>query len=238
MANGTDSNLDLITLEILSKIDSFYSTSFNSLMWILSISFVLIGIVVPIILSHIQKKNFNAQLKEVENNFKTYLRNEMKESEAALQNQFTQRIDKEIIEQKEFFKKEREIIEEKYDKANTSAEAFTYCTQARVNYADNEYAAAAESYIISTERYLIVNDFKNFNNMFDNIIISLSLCDKKILIELDEANNEAGLSSITYSYDALLESLKYNNKNGQCSMKITALKKAWDKANDNNEKED
>lgn len=55
------------TLEILSKVNEFYDSSWNKLIFLLVGAFTILGIIVPFIIQHFQSKALKASEKQLEN---------------------------------------------------------------------------------------------------------------------------------------------------------------------------
>ncbi|MET3025920.1 hypothetical protein ABXT06_04530 [Flavobacterium sp. UW10123] len=55
------------TLEILSKVNEFYDSSWNKLLYVLSGAFAVLAIAVPFVIQYIQNKTIKASEKELEN---------------------------------------------------------------------------------------------------------------------------------------------------------------------------
>lgn len=81
------------TLEILSKVNEFYDSSWNKLLFVLSAAFAILAIIVPIAIQYIQNKSIKASEKELENKIIEEIEKARKEIKNELINALNEKIE-------------------------------------------------------------------------------------------------------------------------------------------------
>lgn len=165
MDKTTTSNLDLITLDILAKVEGFYFSAFSILMVFITIMFVVLGIVIPYLLSRQQKKDFEKLLKQT----KEYFDEEMTDRETALNVQINERLSTILKDQKE-------IIKEEAKKANAMMEGATNYILGSNHYTESKYVLSLVHLLCSAGGYIEAEDLSNSKISIEYAELALSQC--------------------------------------------------------------
>ena len=191
----TSQELGVNSLDVLEKVDYFYNSAWNKLVLIGSISFAIVGIVVPLLIQWYQKK----VLVLSENKLKAEIKSE------------TSKIEKRIKEsvQTELEEKIKDY-EKKIESLNASSNAKAFHLQANSSFERGEYQSALADYITASFDYLKADDFSNLQTTLriicDNCLQHLSSEEindikifhgedlDKLLEELDEKDNNGTLT--------------------------------------------
>ncbi|MDD5223877.1 MAG: hypothetical protein PHE84_07790 [bacterium] len=65
--------------DIIQKVDAFYNSSWNHLLYIIIIMFGIVGIVVPLFIQWIQTKNFKEEKEDIKNTLESNITNKLKD---------------------------------------------------------------------------------------------------------------------------------------------------------------
>jgi len=137
-------------IELINKVDSFYNSAWEKLVLIGTLSFAVVGIIVPFVIQWYQKKT----LKLSENLLKKEIENQ------------TLKIKGEIVE--ELSKKVEEKIKEyetKINELNASTNAKAFHLQGNLNREKGYFEQALGDFITASFDYLICNDYQNLQTV-------------------------------------------------------------------------
>ena len=190
-------------IEILDKVNSFYSTAFSQLLTITIAILGFGGVVLPIILQIIQSRSFRVEQKSLENHITNEINERMKGIKAEMEKQFQE--EKEKIN--ESFKSEIEAINKKLAEQTLLARAGTFFLQG-ANYISREnYSQAACDYGYAAEMFLSgkdeINGQRALRSLIENCLPKLNSVSFEIILNLDD------------SIDTLIKTLTEKNENGR-----------------------
>ncbi|MCD6069347.1 MAG: hypothetical protein K0S33_4173 [Bacteroidetes bacterium] len=141
-------------LELLTKVNDFYESAWNKLIIIGTVSFGVIGIIVPIVIQWYQKKT----LKISEELLK-------KDTEAK-----TLKIKSELLKEiNASLEKRLQEFEIKVENITSSAEAKTFHLQGNTNLSQKRTLEALSDYIIASEGYIKCTDYINLQRVLESI---------------------------------------------------------------------
>ena len=132
--------MDQVTIEILDKLNSFYSTGFGNLLLYTGILFALIGVVVPLIIQYIQNRNFRHDALEAKKEAREIV-------ESVAKNLLPELVKSQVTEA---IKKANDSIE--------FAVAGVYFLQGKMQLKDGDHANACISYAWSADHGFAGND--------------------------------------------------------------------------------
>jgi len=162
------------TLEILSKVNEFYDSSWNKLLYVLGSAFAILAIVVPIVIQYIQNKAIEASEKELETKSNLKIDQIKKDLEEELE----KKLDSKILE----FKKDLETKIKKID-ANTNASAFHMqgndCLQ------KENYKEAVRDYCSASTNYQVAGDLVNLKATLSGFLYCVELLNKSDITYLE-----------------------------------------------------
>lgn len=196
------------TLEILEKVDAFYSSSFEALVTLTFSILAFAGILIPILIAYIQ----NRQLK-IEN---TLLSKKLEEEVSKHNAKNEALIKKSIQEEKAQIEKEIESIKVELNKRIAGSEAGLFHIQAN-HELDSYPENAILSFCSSATRYMDSEDELNLQRVLNCII-------KDCLPKINTDHLEDSQDILT-DLDNLLEKLSKNNPNGRYSDIISDIKR-------------
>lgn len=157
--------LDPATLEILSKIDAFYSSSFNHLMWFLTISFVVIGVLVPFIINYLQKRQFKNLIEQSHIEHAAAI----KISEQKILEDYKRELESYYENIKTNIGKTVSTIDNNIRQVQGFAQAATVFIEGKLFFIDGEYYQCVCSYLTSyviTYEYGMFDDKQHIEQLF------------------------------------------------------------------------
>lgn len=149
------------TLDIISKIDSFYNSAWEKLIIVGTLSFAVVGVIVPLIIQWYQKKT----LKVNEDILKNEIRTQIKE----IKDEIIGMIDAKLAEKISEF-------EEKITKINAATTAKTFHLQGN---SQKDSLEALSDYVYAAKYYLICQDYANLQIVL-SIISDVSLVNRSL----------------------------------------------------------
>ena len=156
------------TLEILEKVNQFYSQSFEQLILITIVILTFVGVVLPILIMLYQKRLFKLEQQEIEISIKNNLSIELKTIEDKIRNEYKE---KEL----EFESKILRIEEEIKIQSSKSLGGILH-VQGNGYYLSQKYIRALESFIEASGNHLTAKNesglkrlLAQINTCFDNI---------------------------------------------------------------------
>ena len=149
-------------LDVLDKVNTFYTSSWDRLIITVSIAFGIVGIVMPLIIQWYQKKTLQLS----EDNLKALIISEIENTKEELKSDFSKRLEDVIIT---YDAKIENLIYETYAQA--------YHLQSRINYDSKKYVDAFIDIIDAGSKYLHAQKY-------DQVKAILKAIDEIILIEI------------------------------------------------------
>ncbi len=187
------------TIDLISKIDAFYNSAWEKLIIIGTLSFAVVGIIVPLIIQWYQKKS----LKISEELLKKDFEEQAESIKSEILESFQHVIDKKIEE-----------FESRIARMNASNTAKTFHLQAN-NETDN--AKALGDYLFAAKNYLICDEFSNLQ-----VILSYILSGIMPVLSQEEVND----LPITHNVDLakLLNEIEIKDNNGALTILIRQIR--------------
>lgn len=140
--------------ELVEKVNSFYDTAWNRLILIGSVSFALIGIVLPLLIQWYQKRSINLSETQLRQNIKDSIKEEKNK----------------LIEEMNILIEEKlKIHDDKIKKMEASAEAKAFHIQGNTNTDRNLFSSALGDYIVACENYLRCENYLNLQILLNAI---------------------------------------------------------------------
>ncbi len=194
-------------IELINKVDSFYNSAWDKLILIGSISFAVIGLLVPFIIQWYQKKSLKVS--------EELLKKEMESQSIKLKTEILEDINTTLEERIKNF-------ENTINELNASTTAKTFHLQGNGNLNNKIYTSALVDYFVAAKNYLIGNDYLNLQ-------IVLNLISKDCIPNLSE--EELNDLKITHdcNLDILLNNLNDNDEKGAFSQIIRSIRLALTK---------
>jgi hypothetical protein len=185
-------------IDIINKVDSFYNSAWDKLVIVGSVSFAVIGILVPFVIQWYQKKT----LKISEELLKKDIENQSLKLKTELLADIKIILDERI---KDFEKKIEEL--------NASATAKTFHLQGNSQLGDKDIGGALADFVTAAQNYLICGDYSNLQTV---LRIILENCVPKL------SQEEINDLRITHNcdLDLLLNDLTLKDDNGVFSQVI------------------
>jgi len=150
------------SIDLIYKVDAFYNSAWNKLIYGISILFGLVGIIVPIIIQRYQKKTLKISGELLNKNIETQ----------------TSKIKAEIL------KEINKDFESKTEELNAFIVASTFHLQGNSQIDNKTYSGALSDYIIAATNYIKCNNYINLQIVM-NIILEACLPH----LSLDEIND-------------------------------------------------
>ena len=185
------------SLELINKVDSYYNNCWDKLVIIGSVSFAVVGLIIPFVIQWYQNKT----LKLSEDLLKKEIKIEINKIKEDIIQELNIKVEKKINE-----------YENKINELNASMNAKTFHLQGNLNKEKGYLQFALGDYITAAFDYLLCDDHQNLQTVLNlitqNCIPELSLeeiddlitingSDINLLIEeLDKKNNNGVLTSI------------------------------------------
>jgi len=181
------------SLELLNKLDGFYNNSWSRLLIFVTLSFAIVGIVIPVLIQWYQKK----ELKLSEDRLKAEIKSEMEAVISSIENSFSETINKAKIEINNNAQKEYEIIYDKIQAAGHHVQAIIF--------ADKAPMMTVSEAILATVLHLKVKDYYNATNSLTIVHDYIRLCTKSSI--------EERLTKVNTSFSREMEDIvKYDYK--------------------------
>lgn len=190
------------TIDILNKVDQFYNSAWDKLIIMATISFGIVGILVPIIIQWYQKKS----IKLSEDNLKSEIEKESSKIEERLTEIFDAKLDEKM-----------KVYEEKIEALNAASNAKAFHIQGAGSVEKGDYYAALCDFITASFNHLKAGDYMNLQNCLTVI------CDTCLPHLSREEINDIKISH-EEDLDKLIEFIKEKDLNGALTNQIRNLK--------------
>jgi len=195
-------------LEILSKVNEFYSSAWDKLILFGTVSFAIVGIFVPLIIQWYQKRVLIINEKEFESRVNKKI--------DQIKNEITDELSKKIDEKFKLFDKELEV-------AKQLSVAQSYHIQGNLYAQKDEFYEALKDFISASKHYSYCQDAFNLKRSLENIGFMLDRLKKtdtdnlknvdlvdlvKILDKIDKEQKTNVLLDFTNEIRAKLHNMK------------------------------
>jgi hypothetical protein len=196
------------SIDLLNKVDSFYNSAWDKLILIGTLSFAVVGIVVPFVIQWYQKKT----LKLSEDLLKKEIENQTIKIKEEIIQELNQKLEEKINE-----------YEEKINVLNASTNAKAFHIQGNIQIEKGFHQLALADYVTAAFDYLICDDYQNLQTVLNSISTN---CIAEISIEEIE-----DLKTMTGSdIFSLIEELEKKNNNGALTRIIRDIRMKLQKA--------
>lgn len=189
-------------IELINKVDTFYNSAWDKLVLIGSISFAVIGLLVPFVIQWYQKKSLKIS--------EELLKNEMLNQAAILKGEILEDINNTLADRIKDF-------ENKIDELNASITGKTFHLQGNGHLNDKLYDEALSDYIKSAQNYLLCHDHNNLQTV-------MRLIQKDCIPMLSKEEIDDVKITRDCDLDTLLTQLERHNEKGIFSQVIRDIK--------------
>ncbi len=196
------------SLELINKVDSFYNSAWDKLVLVGTVSFGLIGFIVPLIIQWYQKRT----LKLSEELLKKEIENQTLKLKNEIVKEVTEGMELKILD-----------YESRVSKFNASANARAFHLQGNLTLNDGGFQSALGDYITSSFNYLKCDDYLNLQTVLT--LIADSCIPNLSIEEIDDLKMMTG-----YDLVALIEELEAKDNNGSLTRIIREIKLKYQKA--------
>lgn len=157
------------TLEILSKVNEFYDTSWSKLIWLLTGAFAILGIFIPFIIQNYQKK----KLKLNEEKLEAKVKSEIEEAKRKMSEEISKIIDTKIEQLKKDTEKTHDFFRGLILQLNASQLIDS-----------GKYIDAVQDTITAVDMYIKCNDLLGIRNSLESVEFCLKKLSKDEIINL------------------------------------------------------
>lgn len=136
-------------IDLVQKVDDFYNNAWSKLIFIISISFTIVGVIVPLFIQWLQKRTLKAS--------EDLLKKEIVDKTKAIKEEILTNIKKEVEEKFKLYEKEIEIT-------RASANAKLYLAEGKVKLSMNYYDKALSDFISASENCMKSDNYPSLND--------------------------------------------------------------------------
>lgn len=189
--------------ELINQVNEFYNSAWDKLVIVATVSFAIVGIIVPLLIQWYQKKS----LQSSEDRLKNEINAESNKIKEALE-----------IEMRAFLELETKKFEDKIKKLENKFEAGIFHVQGNNELHRKDYKSAFGSLCIAAMFYVRIDDFQNLRAILDDIDHGdwIQNLEKKDIEELNQSNNcdiekifdEINAKENKGSFKAIVQSIK------------------------------
>jgi hypothetical protein len=178
-------------IDIVNKVDSFYNSAWNKLIIFGSISFGIIGLIVPYIIQIYQKRTLKISEELLKTEIETKIGN--------VKSELLRDVD-------EKFEKHIKLLDKKLDEFKAEASARTFHLQGNVNISKKIYKSAYGDFVFAAKNYIVCKNYANLN------VVLKILLDKCIPnLTFEEINDLKVINKI--SLETVLDKLEDDDEN-------------------------
>lgn len=142
-------------INLINKVDQFYNSAWEKLVIIGTVSFAVIGILVPFVIQWYQKKT----LKSGEELLKIEMQNQLLILKAELLEDISNKLDEKLI-----------TFEKKFEEHNASTTAKAFHLQGNSQIVHERYAGALSDFSIAATRYFVCDEYSNLQVVLSAIL--------------------------------------------------------------------
>ena len=189
-------------IDLINKVDSFYNSAWSKLLIFGSVSFAIVGIILPIAMQLYQNK--------ILKNSELVLKSEIEKQVLKIKEEILEEINKTLNEKTENFEKKFEILK-------ASADAKAHHIQGSLWLTKGMYKESLSDFLTAANYYIESKDYLNLSSVLQNIS---DVCLSKLTLEeIEDTFVECGIT-----IDELTEKLITINDNGIFEVKIKELR--------------
>lgn len=137
-------------IDLINKVDSFYNSAWSKLIIIGTVSFAVVGIIVPFMIQWYQKKTLNIS--------EELLKKDIESQALKIKSEI-------LLDINETLEKRIAIFESKIEELYASTEAKTFHLQGNGQLAKNLITDALSDFIIAASNYIKCNDYRNLQRV-------------------------------------------------------------------------
>jgi len=198
-------------LQILEKVNSFYSSAFSQLLTVTVIIFGFSGVILPIIWQIIQYRSFRTERKTLKSKITT----DISTTTTNLKSEISDQFQKEKEQLGAYLKTEVETMNKILAEKISAAKAGTFYLQGGKNLDKKDYAAAACDFSSAANSFLIGQDERNGLKALEALV-------KVCIPELDSSSFE-NQPDLDAEIEQLLEILASRNDYGRFTDTIKSI---------------
>ena len=198
------------TLEILEKVNAFYSASFDQLLIIVFGVIGFVGVILPLFITYYQSRQINIEKNALENYMKNLMSIELGKEKEILNTA----LEENKLELSKALEKNKEELKEQIQSARGGA----FLIQANAEYDKGNFNSSIKSCIFAISSFIKANDENNLQRTLENLVEkNLPFSDKNIINEIPGIEEKCNL---------ICEKLSSLNENGRYTGEIERLKSA------------
>jgi len=179
------------TLEILEKVNAFYSTSFEQLLVVVFGAIGLVGVIIPLLITYYQSRQFNIEKKSLENyidSMKLDLMTSVKEEVTTELEKEKKLLNRALEENKEELSKSLESNKAELKKQINIAKGGAFLIQANNQHDKNNFEDAIESSLDAIDNFIEAKDENNLQRVLRSLTETLlPKVNKNILISYPDS---------------------------------------------------
>ncbi|MEX0335806.1 hypothetical protein [Vibrio tubiashii] len=206
--------MEKFSLELLEKVNSFYSTSFNQLITLTISLIAFVGVFVPLLFAYYQNRKSKLEVEALESK----IEQKLEEAKVELLDQIKEEISSGL-----------ESLSKDNEKTMFSLSSAIYHIQANSSLKSGKYKNAANSIAAAIDYAIQAGDELNLGRQ-------LNILTNKVLPNLNAAE-EPNIEGLEATIDTIVDNLSCLNENGRYTDVVRNLRKATNKAKERIEKE-
>lgn len=166
---------NLNEVDIVQKIDAFYNNAWNKLIFIITVGFTIVGVIIPLFIQWLQKKTLKTS--------EELLKKEIETRTIEIEKNITTKLLQSIEEKFKAYEKEIKIT-------RATGKAKTSFAEGKYNLEKNDYDRALGDFIISAYACIESDDHKTLQDIVKNILDNcLPFLSKEEIEDLKIAKN-------------------------------------------------
>ncbi len=201
-------------LQILERLNHFYSDSFTQLITLFGILCGVVGFIFPILLWMVQKRLFKAENKEIKNAIQKELREEY--------DQEVKKISDEYLKREKKYEEKIAEMERKLNQEIEKVNAGVYHVQGNILLESRRFLSAFLSFVKAGNGNIAGNDEMNLKKIMKSINKICLPRIRKSELESDE--------DVVKNYEKFLKALTDYNTNGRYAEELKNMKSEYKKA--------
>jgi hypothetical protein len=206
-------------LQVLEKVNSFYSNAFSQLLTLTIAVLAVAGVILPIVVQIIQTRTFRTEQKSLQTQISTELGAVRSELLAVIEGKF----ETEKGSFKKLLDEHKATIDAKLNEQVLVAKGGTFFVQGKLLLNQNDYDAAAADYVTAARFLLEGQDDMNGQR-------ALNILERNCLPQLNRESFEKDDLELDELFQGLLEILEEKNMNSRFSDTIGSIRSGLSKA--------
>lgn len=216
--NDSDKSHGLTPIEVIDKVNSFYSGAFTQLITLTIAVLGFGGVILPILVQIIQSRNFRSEQKSLE----IQITSQLAAVKSEVLNEIEKKFDTERADSQKLLEEQMKTMQEKLDEVSHAGQGSAFFLQARFSVGQKKFAIAALSFALAGEHLLRAKDEMNAQR-------AITQLREDCLPQINKGSFEA-VERLRRAIDDLLNLLQEKNENARYSDTIRDLKSAYEKA--------